>query len=107
MVDREKFEKDHPGASGACPSFFRASIRSAQKGGGGGYADAGHQLIGAVETIVFGDVKDEVLEEFTALVDAESHMAWLDTYLPRCMALVPRRRRESFQNGIQRWLDEQ
>jgi len=107
MKDREKFEKDHPGASDECPTFFRACIRRAQKGGSLGYAEAAYQLIGAVETIVYGDVEGEVLEAFTVLTDAEAHMAWLDTYLPRCMALVPRRRRESFMAGIQRWLDEQ
>ena len=107
MFDRKRFEEEHPGASDECPSFFRACVRTASKPGGGGYNGAAYQLAGAAQHLVEGDLEESVLDEFLVITEAEVLLAWLDKSLPRCMALIPRRRRGSFTAGLERWLEEQ
>jgi hypothetical protein len=106
-------------ASGPCPTFFRALCRTASEGGSGGYEWAGHGLTGAIPQLMPEDVEHDewydLVQEFIGLVcpegpssgmsawpapDDEAVLAWLDRWLPRCMALVPRRRRDSFLKGV-------
>jgi hypothetical protein len=95
--------------SGACPSFFQALCRTASMGGSGGYEEVGFQLARVVSTLSPDDMEDaewieqvEVLK--VAIVNDEqvAALAWLDRWLPRCMALIPARRRDAFYQGVDR-----
>jgi hypothetical protein len=90
--------------SGACPSYFRALCRTATDGTTGGYRHVGAQFIGGVASIIEGDADDQAkLDELAALVGARDDagtLAWFDRELPRCMALIPARRRHQFLAGI-------
>ena len=92
--------------SGVSPEFFRASCHRANDGTTGGYRWAGHSLIGHVSGLAPNDVEEaEWLERVATLasliVDRDDGvLAWFDSQLPRCMALVPRPRRGAFLRGV-------
>jgi len=96
--------------SGACPSYFRALCRTATDGTTGGYRHVGHQFIGGVASIIEGDDDDLAkLDELAARVlarDDAGTLAWFDRELPRCMALIPARRRHQFLAGVYAGVDE-
>lgn len=49
------------------------------------------------------------VEELANLVTAEDDqavLAWVEEWLPRCLALVPPRRRQTFLRGIYRYANE-
>jgi hypothetical protein len=86
------------------PSFFRARIFEAQGGGRDGYWGAGYHLAMHVSNYLPYDcdeaeANDELGDALSAGDDARV-LAWFDKYVPRCMALVPRRRREQFLKGV-------
>jgi hypothetical protein len=99
------------------PTFFRASCWEASRGGADGYDLAGLNLaIHLHELLEPADDKDRVaakfddLEKLIRLAEEcdEDHqvecdedvLRWFDREFPRCMALVPQRRRRSFLKGI-------
>lgn len=91
-------------ASGACPSYFKAQCRSAAQGGPG-YRAAGYQLAGGLHDLSPYDVS--VAEWLARLDDLENKLdseqdviAWFKANLPRCIALVPPRRRSAFVAGL-------
>src|SRR4051794_30742212 len=112
--------------TGACPASFRAACRSAA---GGGYEWAGHTLIGAAHGLI--EYRDDAekaakMEELSALIcrpgsnglvrsvyafldsdDAPAVVAWFERELPRCMELVPARRRRNFLRGVHRYVIEE
>ena len=83
-----------------------------------GYAEAGYALAGAAASLLAqdyeGDALSAALEELETALSPPSPegivqppddarvLAWFDRHLPRCMALVPRRRRWSFLAGVYR-----
>lgn len=93
-------------ASGACPTFFRAACRTASHGGGSGYEEPGYTLVGGVASLLDDDLdaKLEALDGFLMSDDDDAVLGWFDRELPRCMALVPRRRRLSFLRGVHRFV---
>jgi hypothetical protein len=99
-------------AGGACPTFFRALCQEARRGGDQGYAAAGHELTRNLTRLVDGDTPDEVARKMAELVgrirtrDDPGVIDWFSRELPRCMALVPRRRRSTFLRGVYRMVDE-
>ena len=102
-----------PKGFGACPSYFFASCREASRGGSNSYQSAAYNLYGGRRGLLPYEVEQEVwvtlLEELQGLVTARCDgeiLAWFDRWLPRCMALVPRRRRQSFLKGIYRYDEE-
>lgn len=97
--------------SGACPSFFRACIREARRGGyNNSYAMAAYQLTGAAHGLVDDDESDpdSVVDALydAAEESAEAVVEWMKVHLPRCMALVPRRRLPSFTRGVERAIED-
>jgi len=105
------------------PTFFRACCAEAAQGGTGGYASAGFHLASGVASL--HDDPDEVMDELRDLVAAARRadaldiranrplnyadravLAWFDREFPRCMALVPARRRQQFLRGIMSADDE-
>jgi hypothetical protein len=104
-----------PNGPGACPPFFVAQCHEARKGGASAYEQAGYTLIGAIGGLCPDWLDDEdqwvaALDELEGLIGAGSDddaLSWFDRYLPRCLALVPRRWRASFLSGVHRYLIEE
>lgn len=114
--------------TGPCPTFFRATCRKAAEGGpDNGYDQAGYTLCGALANLIDNGDDDErgaKLEELSALIcgpgryvrslpgflaspDADAVIAWFNLALPRCMALIPSRRRTTFLRGVYRYVVEE
>jgi hypothetical protein len=96
-----------PRGKGPCPTWFLATCHEAGRGGANTYAWAGHKLLGSIASEMSYEYDDEEwnakLDELEALLDAnDDHgvLAWFDRELPRCMKLVPRRRRQQFLKGL-------
>jgi len=92
--------------SGACPTYFRALCRTATDGTTGGYRHVGAQFIGGVASMLAEDDEDQAgakLDELEKLIcgrDDGGTLAWFAREFPRCMALIPARRRHQFLAGI-------
>ena len=89
------------------PSFFRASVRDAQNRTHGlDYESAGWQFAGLLSE---ADDDEEKAAELDRIIDAgndEQLLAFLRREYPRCLALVPLRRRTKFIAGVWRGIDE-
>jgi predicted DNA-binding protein len=93
---------------GACPAYFRALCMTAQAGGESGYYHAGHALARGLESegsyeMTSGEWDAEIskLEELlSAGGNDDDVIAWFERNLPRCVELVPRRRRAQFVEGV-------
>lgn len=89
------------------PSFFRACCREARSGGSISYARAGRELARHVEDLIPYDADSD---EWAAEVDhlealiadrRDEHVwNWFQRRYPRCMQLVPKRRRQAFLAGV-------
>lgn len=102
--------KDHDKKrSGACPTFFRGCIARA-RASRAGYSDPGYHLAIHARELAADDVPDEVIDELDRLLDAhdaaEQIWHWLHRTLPRCMALVPSRRKLTFLRGVTSAIEE-
>ena len=113
-----------PKGYGACPSHFRARCHEASRGGSDGYEQAGYHLISHVGSLAPHDVDEEDwyrhVQELADLIQPVSEdgksselpddaavLAWFDRWVPRCLVLVPARRRAAFLAGVYRYvLDE-
>ncbi len=101
MKTAQRIEKRPPPApSGACPGFFKALCREASLGGANTYTTPGYELSRHMASLV-DDLEGlyELFEE-RPVVNDDSVLDWLSQALPRCMALVPQRRRDSFLEGF-------
>ena len=88
------------------PSFFRACCRDASRGGGFGFDHPGRELARhVIDLSPYGYDDDEWMAEVSCLEplvqenDDRGVVAWFVAYYPKCMALVPKRRRRSFAAG--------
>ena len=95
------------------PTFFRACCATAASGGENGYASPGWHLANALGSQIPHDVElddwvteVETLQELIAAEDDEGVWKWFKQHYPKCMALVPTRRREQFIDGVRRAQDE-
>lgn len=113
-----------PRASGACPSHFHSTCRTASEGGVNGYQVAGYELARWASNLLPLDMEsdewEERLNELDDLIENEGPrdsepgdaevdakvLAWFDRWLPCCMALIPRRRRTAFLKGVYRYVIE-
>jgi hypothetical protein len=108
MLNARSFK---PKGLGACPTFFLARCREASRGGTDGYEWAAYSLIRAIGSLIPYDLEEDEwfarLDELSSLIEAkddETVLAWFERWLPRCMALVPRRRRTLFLKGVYRYV---
>lgn len=90
------------------PSFFRCRCFEAAEGGKFSYSDAAwHLSIHLRGQIPDGFDEDEWdreiegLAEHLKLDDGDAVLKWFDEYYPRCMELVPSRRRQQFLKGVE------
>ena|SRR2546427_5550786 len=91
------------------PSFFRAGCWEASRGGTNTYATpAWHLAIHVDEQIPYDVEQDEWSEQIAKLLDLcgkedyDSIWQWFVDHYPKCMKLVPIRRKEQFVKGILR-----
>jgi predicted transcriptional regulator len=91
------------------PSFFQASCMEAQQGGENGYRWAGHTLArhgGELLELSYSDAEevadklDELAEALHTEPDEANVLTWFDREFPKCMELVPSRRRGQFVQGV-------
>lgn len=99
------------------PTFFRACCREASRGGKHSYEEAGHELARHCDNL--HDEPEAVMGELlTLLNDAakwyqrtdaahQAVLAWFDREFPKCMALIPARRRDQFVRGVFRAYDDE
>lgn len=96
------------------PTFFRAACFEAKQGGENGYYGTGWALLHNLSTLVEGDSdadQQAKLGELAVLLDDQSDesavLDWFKREFPRCMALVPTRRRGRFVKGaFESWDNE-
>jgi len=91
--------------SGACPTFFRALCMEATQGGSHSYGTAGYELARHTAALLLQDEEEapQLADLHQALDDADESaiIDWYKRELPRCMALIPPRRRSVFAAGVQ------
>ena len=92
-------------SSNALPSFFRAAIFEARDPELG-YANAGYHLARHFDDQVEDDELEALAVARAADDDESAVWAWIAVHLPRCAALIPRRRRASFMKGVFQALEE-
>ena len=93
---------------GHCPLFFRTWCMTASTGGAQSYADVGYSLLQALATECPWDIEEddwfqslEDLGELLGLRDSDKEiLIWFKKYLPRMLAMIPTRRRQSFIEGL-------
>jgi hypothetical protein len=103
MKSEKAIRTERP-SEGPLPSYFVLNCAAASAGGRGSYSEAAWHL--AVH--VWGDfITHHGMSRSIALLDRALErrneggvLAWFDRHYPRCMALVPRRRRAQFARGI-------
>jgi hypothetical protein len=99
--------------SGPLPTFFRATCFEASRGGDRGYGWAGRTLLGAAADLIEWQTSAELQDKFQGLKvaidrgDDAGILGWFDRELPRCMALIPKRRRRMFLDGVYKAVEEQ
>ncbi len=102
------------------PSFFRGLCMEAQQGGTMTYLWAGHEFARHLVDLLEHESSEELARKCAELTDAlkntastaesmregrltegdEELLQWLEVEFPRCMQLVPRRRRAKFLEGF-------
>jgi hypothetical protein len=85
-------------------AFFARLCREAAKGGASNYATAGNALMWRIGSLL-DDTEDkrdrlERLDYILGFRNDKRTLAWFDENLPRCLELVPPRRRRQFLKGI-------
>ena len=84
----------------------------ASRGGDRGYGWAGQTLLGAAADLIEWEKPEEFDEKAEELKDAihrgddDGILGWFDRELPRCMALIPKRRRRMFLDGVYKEAEE-
>lgn len=104
----------HPGAFEGVPAFFRACCRDVKsRRVEVGYDHPARELVRHLEDqFPYGLPRDEWAERLGRLAlmvrehDDASVLAWFLEHYPKCMALVPRRRRRQFLAGVYEMLGQ-
>jgi hypothetical protein len=101
------------GAFRGVPTFFRALCDEATRGGSLGYEGVGFSLARTIPSMCPDDLTMEEweseVETLVELVKDETHdlvWSWLVGHFPKCMELVPSRRKDQFLAGFYRHIEE-
>lgn len=101
-------------ARGACPAFFRAACWEASQGGSRTYRNAGSSLAAHLASLepwddanVDWEAEIVRLDQLLAVGATPAIIGWFAQHLPRCLALVPPRRRHQFVQGLHDYLEEE
>jgi hypothetical protein len=97
------------GVHGGVPTFFRACCYEAAQGGENGYDSAAWHLANSLGSQQPYDIEaDDWAKEMEALQDSigndddQAIWEWFKRHYPKCIALVPVRRRAQFVAGVRR-----
>lgn len=98
---------------GACPTFFRACCATASAGGSNSYKWAAYELTRHLSRLGPWELDEEAwlerLAELSGLLESEETdrqiIDWFEANLPRCMALVPKRRQRTFVEGVREYVE--
>jgi hypothetical protein len=99
-----------------CPTYFKACCHEASQGGELGYKRPARELSRHLASEVPYDISDEdwrdELEELSNLLavtrpDGDAVWSWFVTHYPRCMELIPKRRRDQFLDGVYQAYEEE
>lgn len=98
---------DTPSKDGPFPTWFKAMCYTASQGGASNYANAGSRLFCALASEIPWQYDDDewagrinmLYGYLTEKKDSDA-LAWFDKELPRCMAIVPAKRRTQFLKGV-------
>ena len=90
------------------PTFFVACCHTARAGGSMGYELPGYHLTAGLDSLIPYDIDDledwmDELDSLHQLIEDDNDCAvleWFCLHFPKCMALVPRRRRRQFLVGV-------
>ncbi len=85
---------------GVLPTFFRACCMEAEQARHGGYKNAGWHLGRHTERLVDESAPIDMLRAACRNMDIESVLRWYAQWLPRCLELVPTRRRKQLARGV-------
>lgn len=103
----ESQERPVKGKHGGVPGFFRACCWEATRGGCSGYQNAAYQLARHLYHQSPHDIEEDEwaaeVEKLFPLLDREDVDAvwgWFHLHYPKCMKLVPARRKEQFVAGV-------
>ncbi|MDF1552461.1 MAG: hypothetical protein P1P84_05330 [Deferrisomatales bacterium] len=98
-----------PKYTNARPSFFRGCVASSRTSREG-YRIAGYHLALHALEILDGEVEPSVFRDLGAILGSrypeDALWRWFRTTFPRCMALVPSRRKATFLAGVLDAVDE-
>ena len=87
---------------GGCPSFFRRCVEESKRSRDG-YRIAGYHLAQNLRRLIHDEVDPEIEREIDDHVqrdDFDGAWDWLRRTLPKCMTLVPLRRKGTFLRGF-------
>ena len=89
------------------PTFFRVCCHTARGGGSMGYSHPAYQLTAGLDSVTPYDVEPrDWLDELQVLYglieddDDRAVLEWFCLHYPKCMALIPKRRRRQFLVGV-------
>ena len=90
---------------GPLPKYFRACCLEAGQGGSFGYDHPAYHLtmdLPQPDDLIWDEwvVRLRDLKELVNERDDEAVLGWYDRHYPRCMKLIPARRRERFLEGV-------
>lgn len=110
---QKKLPKVSPRAFRGAPTFFKALCAEARQGGANNYGLAGHELARHLASnIPYDFEEDEWLEQLDNLlnmIEEERDLDawnWFREYYPKCMELVPNRRKDQFLSGVKEYLEK-
>ena len=106
--EAKRVERQNPKVHHGVPTYFRACCVEARNGGEWGYANAGYHLASALYSqMPYDGVDDDewgtevdTLLELLADGDGDGVWQWFGKHYPKCMKLVPSRRKERFVKGV-------
>lgn len=93
---------------GFCPTFFRACCHQASSGGRNSYKSAAYQLARSIPSLCPDELEDEEwyqrIDDLNDCIDDNDSDDWIVSWFlanaPDCMRHVPRRRYNSFCDGV-------
>lgn len=101
------------GQFGGVPSYFRGCCMEATQGGTMGYfSPAWHLTIHLDTSMPYDMDEDDWADELAQLREHSRERnddcvwQWFHEHYPKCMALVPKRRKEQFLKGVYEAIDE-
>jgi hypothetical protein len=98
---------DKPKGLGACPTYFVANCLEASRGGSAGYKFVGRQLVSGIANLAPDWLDNdqraaelEILQDLILNRQDRKILDWFQQHVPRCMKLIPARRREALLDGV-------